>query len=97
MKQLENKGNAGADNLQGWRHGIEIRKPKVYKLYEDPGVLPPADRPDYKGMTLKNEVRSDMLESLGGVQSSIKPMEADLLKHELRPYDYVRNYGDEIK
>jgi len=46
---------------------------------------------------MRNEVRMDMLESLGGLESSIKPLEKDLRKHEMRPYDYVRNYGEEIR
>jgi hypothetical protein len=97
LQELANKSNAGPDSLQGWRNGKPIPKPKIYKLYDDPGVIAPQDRPDYKAITMRNEVRMDMLESLGGLESSIKPLEKDLRKHEMRPYDYVRNYGEEIR
>lgn len=38
-----------------------------------------------------------MIESLGGIEDTVKPLEASLKAHELRPYDYMINYKEEIR
>ena len=34
---------------------------------------------------------------MGGIEDTIKPMEKSLRMHELRPYDYLINYKEEIR
>lgn len=53
-------------------------------------------RTDYLAMTRNNQVTQEVLDSLGGIQDTVKPMQESLMKNELRPYEYIRNYAKEI-
>ena len=48
-------------------------------------------------MTRTNRVSQAVIDSLGGIEDTIKPMQNTLKKHELRPFDYLRDYATEIK
>ena len=41
----------------------------------------------YISHILNNTVSKDVIESLGGIQDTIKPMKLALKGHELRPYE----------
>ena len=38
----------------------------------------------------------DIIESLGGIEDVIKPMEQSLRQHEMRPFDIEPNYYAEL-
>ena len=73
-----------------------IQKPRVYQTYSDPFPMPRFDRPNYFMMTQNNQAPPEVIEQLGGVPDTIKPMHESLLRNELRPYEFVRNYAKEI-
>jgi len=37
-------------------------------------------------------VTQEVIDSLGGIQNTIKPLEKSLIAHELRPFDYYVDY-----
>jgi hypothetical protein len=41
-----------------------------------------------KSIKKQTGVSQDVIDSLGGIEDTIKPLERSLLTHELRPYDY---------
>lgn len=38
----------------------------------------------------------DVIESLGGLEDVVKPMEESLRMHEMRPFDLEPNYYDDL-
>lgn len=40
----------------------------------------------YRSITLNNLVPSHVIESIGGIENTLKPLEDSLKQHELRPY-----------
>ena len=38
-----------------------------------------------------------MIDQLGGIQDTIKPMQDTLRQHELRPFEVIRSYANEIR
>lgn len=45
---------------------------------------------------MNNTVRQDVIESLGGLTDTIKPLEASLRNHEMRPFDVVPTYREDL-
>ena len=71
----------------------EIRKPKVVQIYQAPPQEktppPPPTKPDagFASITMNNTVTREVLESLGGLRDTIKPIADSLTTHEMRPYE----------
>lgn len=64
--------------------------PKTYQTYTAAQKPQPLPRPDYLAITRNNVVPPTVIESLGGVQDTIAPIQASLKRNELRPFEYVR-------
>ena len=47
-------------------------------------------------MAKNMQVSKEVIDSLGGIEDTIAPMLDNLMKNELRPYDIIRNYTQEI-
>ena len=41
-------------------------------------------------------MRKDVIDSLGGITDTLKPMEKSLREHEMRPFDVEPNYYEEM-
>ena len=95
ISKLSDKSNAGKDPLQDIKHLIP--KPKIYQTYKDSGPSAAFPKPDYMSIINNNIVNQDVIDSLGGIEDTIKPMQESLIANELRPYDYIRNYKQEIE
>lgn len=46
-------------------------------------------------MLNNNQIMPGVIESIGGLQSTIKPLEETFIQHELRPYHVQRDYRQE--
>ncbi len=87
VSMLHDKSNAGPKLTVK----DAIPKPKIYQTYSDHMVS--FKRPDYVGMARNMQTTKQVIESLGGIQDTIAPMQESLLKNELRPIEYIRNYA----
>jgi hypothetical protein len=45
---------------------------------------------------MQTSVPQEVIDSLGGIQNTIKPLEKSLIAHELRPYDYFIDYKQTV-
>ena len=45
---------------------------------------------------MNSTVRKDVIDSLGGIQDTLKPLEKSLREHEMRPFDVEPNYYEEL-
>jgi hypothetical protein len=54
-------------------------------------------RPEYLAITKNNNVSQDVINQLGGIEDTVKPMQESLRQNELRPYEYIQNYAREIE
>jgi hypothetical protein len=66
-------------------------------MYSDVPVQPVIPKPNYLALTKNNQASSAVIESLGGIQNTIEPMQASMISHELRPYDIIPNYQKELQ
>lgn len=46
----------------------------------------------YSQIKMQTNVSQEVIDSLGGIQNTIKPLEKSLFAHELRPFDYFCDY-----
>jgi hypothetical protein len=56
----------------------------------------PGNAEFYRSLQSQNLVDEQVIESLGGIEDTLKPLEATLKQHELRPYSVQRNYRREL-
>ena len=45
---------------------------------------------------MNTSVRKEVIDSLGGIQDSLKPIEKSLKEHEMRPFDVEPNYYEDL-
>ena len=45
---------------------------------------------------MNNSVRKDVIEGLGGIQDTVKPLEVSLRQHEMRPFDIEPTYIEDL-
>ena len=69
-------------------HTEEIRKPASVKIYQMPQTEEQPKGAGYMSHVLNNTVSQDVIDSLGGIQDTIRPMKLALKGHELRPYEF---------
>lgn len=50
----------------------------------------------YRSLQTQNLVDEKVIESIGGIQDTLKPLEATLRQHELRPYSVQRDYRRDL-
>ncbi len=50
----------------------------------------------YRSLQAQNLVDERVIESLGGIIDTLKPLEATLKQHELRPYSVQRDYRRDL-
>ncbi|CDW77843.1 UNKNOWN [Stylonychia lemnae] len=63
-----------------------------------PGLPPLPGYPDfYRGLTLNNQVSNNIIDSIGGIENTLKPLEDTLRQHELRPFQIQRDYKKEYQ
>ena len=66
----------------------QIRKPATTKIYQAP---PSEEKPKGAGYVdhiLNTSVPQNVIDSLGGIEDTIKPLKLSLKDHELRPYEF---------
>ena len=81
----------------------EIRRPKLVQIYQAPPPekqpTPPPSKPDagFASITMNNTVTREVLESLGGLRDTIRPIADSLTTHEMRPYEIQVDYRRQIE
>ena len=50
----------------------------------------------YRSLQTQNLVDEKVIDSIGGIQDTLKPLEATLRQHELRPYSVQRDYRRDL-
>jgi hypothetical protein len=59
----------------------------LYNLTEQPAKNPGQEASQkYRDIYLSNTVTKDIIEQLGGIKDTVRPIEESLRHHELRPY-----------
>lgn len=66
-------------------------------MYSDVPKQPVLPKPNYLALTKNNQASFAVIESLGGIQNTIEPMQASMISHEMRPYDYIHDYQKELE
>ena len=94
---MEHKRQIEASKRQAEEAKPVAKQPTLFQTYSRP--LAPTHPPklDYLGITKKNDVPKQILESLGGIKDTVSPMEESLRQNEMRPFDYVRDIPSAIK
>ena len=90
MEQLKNPLNEGPDMMKSIKSQPEqIRGPNLVQIYQAPKkkMPPPIMDAGFASHTMNNTVTKEVLDSLGGIKDTIKPIASSLTNHELRPYE----------
>ena len=66
----------------------EICKPNTVQIYQAPVVEEKPKTAGYADHMYKNTVNQEVIDSLGGIEDTIKPLKLSLREHELRPYEF---------
>lgn len=61
-------------------------------MQQEPQLPLPKLEAGYAALTLNNTVTKEVLESLGGLRDTIKPIANSLTTHEMRPYELYNDY-----
>ena len=99
MDQLRDPLTAGPDNLKGIRdQPDQIRGPNLVQIYNLPTkkMPPPVLDAGYASQTMNNTVTKEVLDSLGGLKDTIRPIAASLTTHEMRPYELQIDYKQTV-
>ena len=79
---------------------LRMLKPQSVTIYQIPkeNPQPPVPyKPEYyRALQMNNTVRQEVIESLGGLADTIKPLEPSLRNHEMRPFDVVPTYREDL-
>ena len=102
LDQLKDPLSAGPDLFKSnIREDPEpIEKPKlvqIYQMQQEPQLPPPKLEAGYAALTLNNTVTKEVLESLGGLRDTIKPIANSLTTHEMRPYELYNDYRQTLQ
>ena len=101
MEQLRDPLSAGPDLLKSVKEQPEqIRGPKLVQIYQKPDEkTPPPPKPDagFAALTMNNTVTKEVLDSLGGIKDTIRPIQTSLTTHEMRPYEYHYDYRQTLQ
>lgn len=55
-------------------------------------------RPEvYRSMKYMDRVPDDVIDSIGGIEDTLKPLQETLRQHELRPYSIQRDYKKDFE
>jgi len=71
----------------------------IYQLPQNPKqpANPQPPRAEYyRAIQMNTSVRKEVIDSLGGIQDSLKPIEKSLKEHEMRPFDIEPNYYEDL-
>ena len=77
-------------------------KPQTVSIYQVPQNPPQPAKPQpprpeyYRAIQMNTSVRKEAIESLGGIQDSVKAIEKSLKEHEMRPFDVEPNYYEDL-
>lgn len=76
-------------------------KPHTVSIYSIPENQAPQriepNRPEfYRSIQMNTKVEKGIIDSLGGIMDTVKPMEASLQMHEMRPFDIEPNYYEDL-
>jgi hypothetical protein len=78
-----------------------LLKPHTVSIYQVPQnpkqQAPQAPRPEYyRAIQNNTSVRKEVIDSLGGIEDTLKPLEKSLKQHEMRPFDVEPNYYEDL-
>ena len=108
QKQREEAMRQLTDQLKQKSQGPELDqkqqrllKPQsitIYQLPQNPAPsAPQPPRPEYyRAIQMNQSVRREVIDSLGGIKDTLKPMQRSLKQHEMRPFDIEPNYKAEM-
>ena len=95
MEQLKDPLNEGPDMIKSIKSQPEqIRGPNLVQIYQAPKkkMPPPILDAGFASHTMNNTVTKEILDSLGGIKDTIRPIASSLTTHELRPYELQIDY-----
>ena len=95
MEQLRDPLTAGPDLMKQSKDTYdEIRKPKLVQIYQAPQLktAPPPPDGGFACLALNNTVSQEVIDSLGGIKDTVRPIHESLTTHELRPYEIQHDY-----
>ena len=100
LRELSNPLTAGPNLVQNVREQPEqIRGPNLVQIYQAPPKKPQPPQPVDAGFachTMNNTVTKEVLDSLGGLKDTIRPIATSLTTHEMRPYEIQINYKQTV-
>lgn len=102
LEQLKDPLSAGPVLLKNVKEQTDqIRGPKLVQIYRAPPaktVVPPP-KPDagFAAITMNNTVTKEVLDSLGGLKDTIRPISGSLTTHEMRPYEIHVDYRQTLQ
>lgn len=93
--------NPGAPDVQLDPTQQRMLKPHTVSIYSIPENQAPQriepNRPEfYRSIQMNTKVEKGVIDSLGGIVDTVKPMEASLKMHEMRPFDIEPNYYEDL-
>ncbi len=76
-------------------------KPETVSIYQVPQAEKPKPSPQphadyYRQIQMNTAVPKEVIDSLGGIINTVKPIEQSLREHEMRPFDIEPNYFEEL-
>ena len=90
LEQLKDPLTAGPDLVKTIKEQPEqIRGPNLVQIYQAPAKksAPPPREAGFASLALNNTVTKEVLDSLGGIRDTIRPIATSLTTHEMRPYE----------
>ena len=99
LGQLKDPLTAGPGLMQNVKEQPEqIRGPNCVQIYQAPKkhTPPPPREAGFASHTFNNTVSKEVIDSLGGIRDTIKPIALSLSTHEMRPYDLHVDYKQTI-
>ena len=99
LKEVKNPLNAGPSLQNVKDQPDQIRGPTLVQIYQAPPKKPEPPKPVDGGFAchvMNNTVTKEVLESLGGIKDTIRPIATSLTTHEMRPYEIQRDYRQTV-
>jgi hypothetical protein len=71
----------------------------IYQVPQNPKPQPPKpNQPEYyRAIQMNHSVSKAVIDSLGGLVDTIKPLEESLYAHEMRPFEVMPNYIEDLR
>ena len=100
MKQMgnESRGQQGVQLDAAQQRTLKPHTVSIYQVPQNPKPqAPQAPKPEYyRAIQMNTSVRKEVIDSLGGIDDTLKGLEKSLKQHEMRPFDDEPNYYEDL-